>query len=186
MKKYEILAILLSPTTISILTVSSVLWGHKAKMDWVVAFLTIVIGPVLPVLFLTGRGITDLSVSDRTKRTPLLILAVLIYFLGFIFFRSRDLWSLEFLTFSYMVITIGIAAINAFYMKGSIHTSGIVGPSLMLILLGRKEGFLMLSLIPLVAWARLKAKAHDKTQIIVGGALAGILTLLSYFICLKL
>lgn len=182
MNKYDMLAIALSPTTVSVVTVLSVLGGHNNTIDWIAAILSLVVGPVLPVILLAALRKTDLSVTDQAQRTPLLMLAVLNYFLGFYFFHLRGNRNMEFVTLSYGIVTVGVAAINAFYTKGSVHMAGIAGPSTLLILLGMKEGVFLLFLIPLVAWVRLKTKAHTGHQIIVGGFVAVILTILAYLI----
>jgi len=184
MNKYDILAVVLSPTAVAAFTIFTILRGHSELVEWTAATLNIVVGPVLPVILLAASKKTDLSVSDQSQRTPLLAIAILSYFMGFTFFHLRNFWDMEFVTLSYGMVTIGVASVNAFYTKGSIHMAGITGPSVILILLGRKEGIYLLSLISLVAWIRLKVGAHSWSQIVVGGAVAVILTLFTYFICL--
>ncbi len=182
MDRYDALAIVLSPTIVSIATILTVLGGHKNVTDWMIAILSVIVGPVLPVIFLAALKKTNLNVTDQTKRTPLLIMAVLSYLLGFSFFHLRDLKEMEFVTLSYCIVTIGVATINAFYTKGSVHMAGIAGPSTMLILLKRIEGVFLLLLIPLVALIRLKVKAHTEFQIIIGSFVAIILTIFTFFI----
>jgi membrane-associated phospholipid phosphatase len=182
MNKYDMLAIALSPTTVSVVTILAVLRGYNNVVDWIIAILSVVVGPVLPVISLAALRKTDLNVTDQAQRTPLLMLAVLSYFLGFSFFHLRGIRNMEFVTLSYSIVTVGVAAINAFYTKGSVHMAGIAGPSTLLILLGKKEGIFLLLLIPLVAWIRLKVRAHTEHQIIVGGFVAVILTILAYLI----
>jgi len=183
MNKYNILALMLSPTVIALFTIVAVLKGQRNPVDWIVAILSIVLGPVLPVVVLAAMKKTDLNVSDQTQRTPLLVLAILSYFIGFVFFHIREFWAMKFVALSYGVVTAGIAAVNAFYTKGSIHMAGIMGPSTILMLLGLREGVLLLLLSPLVALIRLKVKAHDRSQIVIGGMTTVALTLLAYFVC---
>ncbi len=183
MRKYDVLAILLSPTVMALVTVLAVLKGNSNINDWLVALFSIVIGPVLPVILLAAMKRTDLNVTDQARRTPLLMLAIFSYFLGFTFFHSKHFWIMEFVTLSYGIVTLGVAIINAFYMKGSVHRAGIVGPGTILLLLGLKEGIYMLLLTPLVASIRLRVKAHDELEILAGGIIALVLTLFAYYIC---
>ena len=183
MNKYDVLALMLSPTAIALLTIFFVLRGHRNPVDWIVAVLSIVLGPVLPVIMLAAMKKTDLNVSDQTQRTPLLMFAILSYLVGFFFFHIRGFWAMKFVALSYGAVTAGVAVVNAFYTKGSIHMAGIVGPSMILMLLGLKEGAFLLLLSPFVAWIRLRVKAHDRFQIIIGSITAAILTLLVYSVC---
>jgi len=183
MDKYGILAVIFSPTVIALVTIFLVLRGHGSASDWVVSLSCVVIIPILPVIMLAAAKKTDLGVSDQAQRTPLLILAVLSYLAGFLFFQLRGFWEMKFVTLSYATVTVGVTVINALYTKSSIHMAGITGPSTILVLLGFKEGILLFLLSPIVAWVRLKVRAHDKLQIALGGGIAVILTVLSYLLC---
>jgi membrane-associated phospholipid phosphatase len=79
---------------------------------------------------------------------------------------------------SYVAVVLGLVAINTFY-KASGHAAGVVGPVSALIYLRGWIAIPLLALLPLVAWARMQLKGHTLGQLVVGGALSAVATLLA-------
>ena len=171
----------LSPTTFSAVVVASLslrLGLSPAEIAAASAFL--VLGPVIPVLAAARSGAVDIFVSDRAMRTPLLLLAVVSYAAGFLYFRRLDLTEVEFAFLAYALVTSGMALVNELHTKGSIHVAGVVGPGLTLLLLGDWAGAAVLAAAPAVAWIRLRVGAHSPSQVLIGAAVALTLTPAAY------
>jgi len=138
------------------------------------------------VLAAAKAGATDLFVSDRGIRTPLMTAAAASYLAGYAYFRRADTWPLEVTFLAYATVTAGLTAINALHTKGSVHVAGAVGPGLTLLMLGETVGLFLLAISPVVAWVRLSGGAHDKGQVLIGGLTAATLTPAAFFLSLAL
>ncbi len=171
----------LSPTTFSAVVVAalSVRLGFSPA-EASAAFAFLVLGPVAPVLAVARSGAVDIFVSDRAMRTPLLILAVLSYVAGFLYFRRLGLREAEFAFLAYALVTSGMTVVNELYTKGSIHVAGVVGPGLTLLLLGDWIGAAVLASAPAIGWIRLRMGAHSLSQVLTGALVALTLTPAAY------
>jgi len=184
---HEVAAALLSPTTFSAVVAISLARALDLGLrDASFLALFLVVVPLAPVLTAAKAGITDLFVSDRGVRTPLLTAAVASYLAGYAYFRRIDMWPLEFTFLAYATVTAGLVVINALHTKGSIHVAGAVGPGLTLLMLGEAVGLFLLAISPIVAWVRLSGGAHDRGQVLIGGLTAATLTPAAFFLSLAL
>lgn len=132
--------------------------------------------PILTSLILIKRMNTDLDITDRTKRTMPLILAICSYLLGFfvlLWFGAPAIVSA--LMLIYGTNTLIILIIN-FYWKISIHAMGIAGPTAAFIFTFGVVGAIIGLVIPLVIWSRTKLKKHTFSQVIAGSVLGLLLT----------
>jgi len=132
--------------------------------------------PILTSLILIKKMNTDLDITDRTKRTMPLILAICSYLLGFLvllWFGAPAIVSVLMLV--YGTNTLLILIIN-FYWKISIHAMGIAGPTAAFIFTFGLVGVIIGLIIPFVMWSRLKLKKHTLSQVIAGSVLGLLLT----------
>lgn len=82
------------------------------------------------------------------------------------------------MAFVYTFVTVGLIVFNKFiHFKASGHASGVAGPVTALIFFFGWIALPSLLLLPLVSWARVSAKGHDRKQIWVGAALSMVITL---------
>jgi hypothetical protein len=138
-------------------------------------------GAILPFVIIIGmalKGITsDIYASDRKTRTKPFIGAMISYLIGTIilaYLNSPN--SLTALMMCYVINSFILLLITQIW-KISIHTSGITGPVTFLV---HQIGTVMLPLFLLllpVTWARIKLKAHTKSQTIAGALITIGLTL---------
>jgi len=141
--------------------------------------ISIIFGALIPIstsLILIKKMNTDLDITDRTKRTMPLILAICSYLIGFLvllWFGAPAIVSVLMLV--YGTNTLIILIIN-FYWKISIHAMGIAGPTAAFIFAFGLVGVLLGLIIPLVMWSRLKLKKHTLSQVIAGSVLGLLLT----------
>ncbi len=181
MRWKEAVSLALTPTTFSAAVAISLSRGSGVTLgEASIAFTLLVLAPMPPVLAVVRSGAFDVFVSERWLRTPLLLLAAASYGVGFLAFKLWGVEELEFAFLAYALVTLGMAVVNALHTKGSVHVAGVVGPSIILLLLGRAAGLALLALSPLVGLARLRLKAHTPSQILTGAAVALPLTPAAY------
>ena len=125
---------------------------------------------------------SDLDVSKREQR-PLLFLACLVislwYMVGLILLKGPLV--LFFLTASIIFSLIVISFINT-EIKASIHVATISAVLTALSIMQGGVNLPILSLIPIIAWARMKIHRHTLSETVVGGVTGCLLTVLIYVI----
>jgi membrane-associated phospholipid phosphatase len=139
--------------------------------------------PLAVIYLLLKRGVvSDFSVSEKKERAKPFAGAVSSYIIG-----SLMLWWLgaplivTALMLCYAGNTVLMMLITR-HWKISVHTSGIAGPTTVLIEnLGVWVSILFALLIP-VGWARIKMKAHTPTQVVAGA----LVTIASTWLQLKI
>ena len=68
------------------------------------------------------------------------------------------------------------------WIKASIHVATATAAFLFMGIVYRGYFFLLLALIPVLAWSRIKTKEHTPMETIIGGILGIVITLIVYFI----
>lgn len=138
-----------------------------------VLFLSVV--PTLVALYFYRKGIVDVEVSERRRRTPIYAVALGSQALAaFVFFTVGSLVMFV-LSLAYLVTTAVILLINLKW-KISAHTAGIAGPAVALYMVfGNIAAPVFLLLVP-VFILRLKLKAHSFWQLIGGTIVAMVVT----------
>ena len=132
------------------------------------------LSPLVAVVFRASQGEVDLFVTQQEKRPKYFVTAILGYLLGAItgLYPLMSL-GLVIFNFGYAAVTFSILIINN-WEKASVHVAGLTGPvTVFSILLSPVYAFGYL-IVALVAWSRLRLKAHTPKQVILG-FVAGIL-----------
>ncbi len=132
--------------------------------------------PVFTSLVLIKKMGTDLDITDRTKRTMPLLLAIISYSIGFLillFVNAPPVTTV--LMFCYVTNTIAILFIN-FKWKISIHAMGIAGPTAVLTYVFGLSGVFFGLIILIVMWSRVTLKKHTISQVLAGAVLGLFLT----------
>jgi len=140
--------------------------------------------PILTSLILIKKMDTDLDITDRTKRTLPLLLAICSYFFGsLVLYIVNTPAIITALMLIYGLNTLIILIIN-FYWKISIHAMGIAGPTAAFAYTFGIPGLLIAVIIPFVMWSRVKLNKHTVSQVIAGTILGLFLTWvqLSYYV----
>lgn len=144
-----------------------------------ILFTTIIPNTYILILY-KKKLINDLHVPIRQERLKPLIVGNISYILGFfIMYTIRGPLFLRTILFTYMV-TILILTVITYFWKISFHTSWITFAAITFFVLFGKWLLLLLLLIPLVGWARIKIKRHTLTQVILGSTISSITTLFGY------
>jgi membrane-associated phospholipid phosphatase len=178
------------PPVVSIPTfaiINYILLGFNNSLE--ITIICWIFGAFLPIttsLILIRKMHTDMDITDRTKRTLPLFLAVCSYMIGFIVLLTIGAPALTTaLMLIYSSNTLIILFINLSW-KISIHTMGVAGPTVALTYLFGISGLLFGILIPLVMWSRVRLKKHTVSQVLAGGLAGIILTYVQLYFILPL
>lgn len=128
---------------------------------------------------------TDLDISKREQR-PLMFLISLLMISAYIIslFIFHGPFILYVLAISSMLGVSFVSIINR-RIKASVHMAAITALILPVAISFGQYYLLLLFLIPLVGWARLKTKRHTMREVLVGATVGGLLSL-SVYIAIKI
>jgi membrane-associated phospholipid phosphatase len=142
--------------------------------------------PVVNIMFFSRKynNSDRMDVVNKEDRMQPLIAGVLGYLVGVILLYLLDApWPATVLMICYTVVTAAVAVITP-YWKISIHTCGVIGPSLGLAFVFWPVGLLYLLILPPVAWSRYVLKKHTPMQLLMGALLGLVLTLIIFWLLL--
>ena len=179
---------LLSPPIIALGAVFVIsnfsLIGTGVLFPWqlfLLGFIFIVIGPIVPLSLMVARGKMTFDVKNRRDRPLLYLAAIIVYIGGALvawFFLNH---AMAVIAMAYAAVTSAIAIVSLFW-KVSAHAAGVAGPITGLIWM---YGLLVLPfmiLAGIVAWARWKLKLHTPLQVVGGILIAIFVTATVYWI----
>lgn len=142
---------------------------------------------IIPVFLFTTvqvkRGhFTDAHVSVRQQRTQLYIFGgtwVLICLIMAIYLHAPPAVIAMLLA---MLVSNSVAMLINLFWKVSVHTGGITGAAVVLIILFGTVALPMILLVFLMGWARFTLKKHTISQIVAGALVAAIITVLVFYL----
>lgn len=152
-------------------------------MQWTLfsLFFLAIVGIAIFVLFKRGY-FSDLDISTKEQR-PLFFLLVSVfaicYFLGLFYLQGPLVLfiSLSGLFFSLLVFSFLVTRV-----KASIHVATITAMIFSLSVLYGGQFFLLLFLIPLIGWSRIKIHRHTRTEVMVGGLLGIVIPVVMFVV----
>jgi membrane-associated phospholipid phosphatase len=184
----RILSNLLSPPIIALGTVVVFAFyspiGTGLIQPWqslLVGIIFVVIGPIIPVVLMVGRGKMTFDVTNRRDRPLLYLAAIIVYFIGALIAWFYYNHTMAVIAIAYAGVT-SVIALVSLYWKVSAHSAGVAGPITGLIWV---YGFLFIPfmlLAVLVAWARWKLTLHSPSQLLVGILIAIFVTAVVYWV----
>ena len=153
-----------------------------AALNW--AMLCILFGMIIPFIYIfflyRKNKIYDIHMPDRKNRMKPMIFTIFSNIAGFIVlyllkapFFLRTLCILS-------IIATSILTVITFYWKISLHTSWITSIVITFNVLLGPWMLLLLPLIPIIGWARVRAKKHTTPQVVLGAGLSSIICFLGY------
>ena len=155
--------------------------NEQTALIWTLYTLIFLAALAIYILYEVKRGVfSDLDISRRDQRPPLFHLALfltVVYLVGLYFFAApRILYVLA------LGMLIGICAVSIINrrIKASIHVGTIASLLVAVAMIYKGYYFLLLLLIPLVGWARVQIKKHTIPEVLVGGVLGSLLSLIMY------
>ena len=153
---------------------------HQKVLWYTTTIMFTLIIPFLLVLWALKRDIlSDKHITNRNERPiPILIAASLLILLdqGFRVLNAPILLRQAILV---SLISLAIIFVITFFWKVSLHTATLTG-ALGVLVLTWSTLWPSFTLLPLVAWARIQAKAHTPMQTIGGSLVASIALYLTF------
>jgi membrane-associated phospholipid phosphatase len=152
----------------------------------VICFVSAVVIPVAVTLIfskLTGND-DKLDVVNKEDRIAPMILGVIGYAAGaalLYFLNAPQLATV--LMVCYAVVTAAMTVITP-YWKISIHSCGVIGPSIGMALAFWPWGLLYFLIFPPVVWSRYVLKKHTPLQLTIGAVVGFILTTIIFWLML--
>ncbi|AGI47760.1 hypothetical protein TALC_00764 [Thermoplasmatales archaeon BRNA1] len=140
----------------------------------------IVFAIVLPMVFISyfakRYGNDDGDIVRREDRYVMLALGAVFYLLGTVCLYLADAPEITtVLMLCYLVVTVAVLLIT-FYWKISLHSIGLMGPSMALFVTFGLPGLALLLLYPPVLWARYYLKKHTPLQLALAPAVGFAIT----------
>jgi hypothetical protein len=125
------------------------------------------------------KKFSDLDVSNRHKRTPLLVIALASYAGGALIFALTNTKILVLLALGCYIVSFIVMIVNLFW-KVSIHCAGVTGPIFALIFVFGKNVLPLSLIIVLLCWSRVKLKNHTFSQTVIGTLVSLTVGLVEY------
>lgn len=153
-----------------------------SALNW--TMYTVIFLIIIGVFILLGvrKGIfTDYDVSKREQRPLLFLVSMLLsvtYLIGLFLF---DAPSILFLVTFGIIIAILLASIINNWIKASMHVATLTALLVALSLIYGSYYYLLLLIIPIMAYIRVRAKRHTIPETIAGAIFGSSLSLLMYF-----
>lgn len=178
----EVISFLLMPHIIALYVLV-----YMIILDWnLVGFLLdivfLILAPFLIILVYSKLRELDLYISERKERYVPYALTLMCHVFGLVALACFNQYNQYYiLTLSYFVVTIVLALIT-FWWKISGHAAGVSIPLTFSIFIVRSMPLSMILLIMLIinGWSRIKLKAHSPGQYIAGVLLPPVILFLTY------
>ncbi|MCJ7472404.1 MAG: hypothetical protein MUP02_06335 [Actinobacteria bacterium] len=153
-----------------------------AALNW--AMLCLLFGMIIPfiyVFFLYRKNkILDIHMPDRNNRMKPMIFTLISYITGFtVFYLLKAPFFLKTI-FVLSIISTSILTIITHYWKISLHASWITFIVITFNVLLGPWMLLLMPLIPIIGWARVRAKRHTTPQVVLGAGISSIICFLGY------
>lgn len=147
----------------------------------VLALLFVTVLPTVAVFYVSARtGRKDGDIMDVKDRILPMAIGIVSYSIGTLaLYLANAPAIMTVLMLAYVIVTFAMMVIT-FYWKISMHSVGIIGPSMALGLAFPPFGYLLLILLPIVWWARYVLKKHTPMQLLAGALVGFIITFLLF------
>jgi len=145
-----------------------------------------VVLPIANIMYFSRKYHNDdkLDVVNKEDRMLPLIAGVIGYAVGVVLlYLLQAPWLATVLMVCYVLVTLAITFITP-YWKISIHSCGVIGPTLGLAVAFWPVGLLYILLLPPIAWSRYVLKKHTPLQLVMGAVVGFIITYVIFWILL--
>lgn len=135
------------------------------------------------LFYIPGKEKNKEKVLHRQRMASFIIMMIS-YPIGWLVLSLTDAPRIFITTaINYTCITLGLLIINVVIKyKASGHAAGVAGPIGALVYLFGLPAIPVIALLPLISWARVRAKGHDLMQTVVGSVLSLGITILTFLI----
>jgi membrane-associated phospholipid phosphatase len=160
--------------------------SYKSSFTLIIAILFGFILQIASFVYLRKKGLlSDIDAKNKNERTLPFFVSLLIYILGFILLLllKVNIISIAF-WFCYISNTFLVILINK-YLKISIHAMGVSGPLALFTFIIGIEALVLLPILLIVGWSRIKLKCHSFTEVIAGSLVGFISVYIQLCVFLK-
>lgn len=160
--------------------------SSKKILTFIIPFIFGFISPIILFLYLRKKGkLVDQDASIKEERTFPFLIAIIFYLIGLALMLKFNLHIISIaFWFCYISNTLITILINK-YWKISAHAMGASGPFAAIIFSFGWIGFIMLPIVFLVGWSRIKLKCHTLAQVLLGVVLAFVSVYLQMYLITK-
>lgn len=153
-----------------------------AALNW--AMLCILFGMIIPFIYIfflyRKNKIYDIHMPDRKNRMKPMVFTIISNIAGFtVLYLLKAPFFLRTLCIL-SIISTSILTVITIYWKISLHTSWITSIVITFNVLLGPWMLLLLPLIPIIGWARVRVKRHTKPQVILGAGISSVICFLGY------
>lgn len=156
---------------------------HYHALKWAIfsyAFILVVVLFVIAGVML--GAFSNFDVSKREQRPLLFSFSAFVIFCYLISLLILQGPKILLVVVFAIIFGLIIFAIANKWIKASIHVATATAVFLLIGVAYRGYFFLLLSLVPLLAWSRVKTKGHTLMETVIGGILGIVITLIVYFV----
>lgn len=150
-------------------------WTMFSYAFVLVVMLFIFVGVILGVF-------TNFDVSKREQRPLLFSFSAFVMFCYLLSLIVLNGPRILFFVIFVIAFTLLVFMIVNKWIKASVHMTTLTGTLLLIGTTYRGYFFLLLFLIPLLAWSRVKTKKHSLAETVVGSILGIVITLIMYLV----
>lgn len=179
----QVVSVVASPPLIGATAVTLIATTLTTPKTWTLATLYLALTIVLPMGFIgwlarQGR-VSDLDLSVRQERIAPLRFTLLMMGLGWLLlhYATAPLLLLAFAALN--VAQVALFLLITLFWKISMHTTAVAVLAVLAGFVIGKGALLLIWVIPLVAWARLRLRRHTLGQTIAGALLGALLCLVA-------
>ncbi|MFQ5613518.1 MAG: phosphatase PAP2 family protein, partial [Anaerolineae bacterium] len=150
--------------------------GPREALKWIsIALLVTGLPPLLYIRYLVRTGyLVDIHMPDRDRRIKPLIATITWFFCALLLLYAWHAPQVIILLLAATIFQMALLVAITLLWKISFHSAAIASAATVAVLLESPSAWAVISLVPLVAWARVRLNRHTPWQVILG-CLAGIL-----------
>ena len=183
----RIISFLLSPIIVLFpalyLLVDKISSNDMYALKWaVISYIFVIVVAMFVLLGVLFGIFSNFDVSKKEER-PLLFafsgLITLLYLVSLFVFNGPKVLFIA--VFAVILGLIAVSIVNR-WIKASIHVATVSAFIFSISLIYKGSYLLLLFLIPVMAWSRVKIKKHTPLEVSVGGLLGGLLVLVVYIV----
>lgn len=153
-----------------------------SALSW--ALLCLLFGMILPFLYIfflyRKNKIYDIHIPEKSNRIKPLLFTVASYVTGLLVLYMLDAPIFLKVIFILSIVSTSILTVITYYWKISLHASWITFVVITFNVLLGPWMLLLLPLIPIIGWARVKARRHTTPQVVLGAGISSIVCFVGY------
>jgi membrane-associated phospholipid phosphatase len=154
-----------------------------SALKWTVFSYAFILAVAVFVIMGVLLGVfSNFDVSKREQRPLLFSFSAFVMFCYLLSLYILDGPKVLFIAFFAILLGLAVIVVVNKWIKASIHMASATSVLLFIGIIYRGNFFLLLFLIPLLAWSRVKLKEHTPMETLIGTILGLVITLVVYFV----